>query len=110
MDLIQSRPENPKYRPSDSPQTQPNIIIKRNGVTYLCWLYGDKTKNHWKICRIQTSLTNESVGAGYNPIADNSNPATYAEGEAVLFTYPYGSGGYNFHPSHIDQYTFDFLL
>jgi len=108
--LMQGRPAQPRYRPSDAPQTQPSLILNRNGVRYLCWLYGNEQDNRWKICRIQTSLNNEPVGDGYNPIEDDSNLATYADGDVVLFTYPYGSGAYDFHPAHIDQYEFTFLL
>jgi len=109
LPVIFERPSNPKYRTSDLPNTQPALIFKDGDFTYLCWLYGSMTKPNWKICRIQT-VFNNFQRLNYDPVHDSYLPFTLdATGGTTAFLYPFGCGGYNFHPSQVSQYDFDFL-
>jgi len=102
------RPENPKYRSSDLPDTQPTLIFKNGNFTYLCWLYGDETKNDWKICRVQT-VFNAFERIDYNPILDSFEPFdALASDGTIAYLYPYGSASYNFHPKDVNFYGFTF--
>jgi hypothetical protein len=88
---VSSRPQMPRYRESDTPDMNPDLIIRMpdtddfKNIQYLCFKFAAEAKrtNCWRILRVCEEFS-----------------GTFQE-YVTTFKYPFGCASYDFNPDHI---------